>query len=191
MQIFESKIIQWLLKNLLLIGLIVLIALFYVEHRKDVAEIKRLNNNTEVLLGKASKAIELKVGELKDYSTQLDSLSKSLKIKEKNIKDIVKFSYNIKDTTIQSFIITRNTLGSFNKSFHNKYFDIAISECDTNAKLKEISIHDKLTTFIYRDKPDWFWGVKKFWKPYDLTSKVYSEWKHDTIAVDTQIHYSK
>jgi len=191
--LFLEKLNTWLAKYILYILLIFGLVLLYLQHRKDVAEIKRVSNNIEVLNGNNEKSVKLVIGELSKYDKKIDSIREEFGIKERNIKNIVSYKYNVKDTTVQSFVIHHVNAENrfFKATLKNKHYSIFETVKDTSVTLDSLFFNDNNTLFIYNKRPKWFWKINKFWKPKFLTAKLYSDFKKDTIAIDRIYTYDK
>lgn len=188
-----SKITNWFGRNIFSLLLIAIIIFFFLQHKKDMKEIKRQSNNLEVLNNNNGYAVKLLVGELKDYDNEIDSLRKSFGIKERNIKNIVAYKYNIKDTTVQSFVITHinKDTRAFKAELKSKHYNIFETVKDTTITIDSLIIKDKNTLFVYNSKPKWFWHFNKFWIKKKTTAQLYSEFKNDTIGIDRIYIYDK
>ena len=175
--------------KLILSVLLLIIASFSVYKLiKLTDKIEILESNQEVFLTNHNNdQITLTAKEFKKMLPELDSLVKTLKIKTKNITNVIDTKYSIKDTLIKNYSITKDSVSHTSRVYMNDgCFDfVGEIEKDTFRILTQ-SFNDRLVTFLYKDyKHKYIWGLIKT-EPY-FTSKVWSQCKNDTISVTRNI----
>jgi hypothetical protein len=170
-------------------GILLIIGMGYTIYSLK-AENKRLNNNIIALKDDNSRQLLLTKSELQQfYGKQLDSLSKALDIKLKNVTNIIITKYNYKDTVIKHVAFDTVKIEGSEKFLVSKgCFKVEGSIDKTGLNIKTLELNDKLTTFIYKDYYKRFLFIK--YRPY-YTCKVYSECKKDTVHVETNIKVIK
>ena len=180
--------------NKYLIYIVLVLAVFCIGSTYTITKVlkenKRLNNNITAWQLDNARQLELKQNELKlFYGKQIDSLSKALNIKLKNVTNIIITKYNYRDTVIQHTTFdTVKIVGKETFNIDKECFKLNGLLDSTGLSIRNIELTDKLTTFIYKAYSKKFLFIK--WKPY-YTSKVYSECKKDTIQVQTNIKVLK
>lgn len=181
------------IKNELISGFIILILIFVIFNQKYKykKEISRVKNNYEAIIKESSTQQEITKKEYKEYYVyKLDSLTSKLKIKSKNIQNVIVTKYNYKDTIIKKYETIYNPIEENKLTFiTKKECSVINGETDgTYVTINKIEVKDNLTTFIYKEYRKKFLFIH--WKPY-YNTKVYSKCKNDTISVQTNIKIVK
>ncbi len=191
------KIISPYTKALLLLvaTLVVVIVFLWNKNRALGTDNVRLSHNYYILQKKSSVAQILTQREFRHFYAKYDSIANKLKIKTKNIKQVLVTKYNYKDSTlIKSRTIVDTIRGIINfvaKDSSRCYSVSGYVGSDSSVFINSIEIEDNLEVFLFDRKEKWFWFVKKFWKKPTQDVLVYSECKKDTILVKHNIQVSK
>lgn len=182
-----------ILKYIITAGILIIIGILgiqYIRINKLVKENARLTNNITALKIDHNRQLIITKGELnKFYGYKIDSLTKALGIKMKNVKNIVVTKYVYKDTTIAH--LTFDTVKISNKEtflFQKNCLIVDGVIDSTGITFDNVILQDKLTTFLYKDYEKKFLFIK--WKPY-YTSKIYSECLKEIVEVETNIKVIK
>jgi vacuolar-type H+-ATPase subunit I/STV1 len=181
---------------IIVLGIVVLflftsLGLIFNLYQSEKAERKRYNDNyTAVLMDKARQQ-ELTAKELQKLYPKYDSLANELKIKTKQITNIIETRYRFKDSIVTTTVLEKDVISE------KSYFKIKEKCYDLSGYIKKDSItftnkefKDNLTTFLYKDyERKYLWGLFKF-KPH-YTAKVYSDCMKDTVSVLNNIKIKK
>jgi len=187
-----------MIKNRVIIGLGIVVFFLFTSlglvfklYQTEKAERKRFNDNYIAVLMDKSRQQELTARELQKLYPKYDSLANELKIKTKQITNIIETKYRFKDSIVTTTILKKDSVSE------KSYFTIK-EKCYTfSGFIKKDSISftnkefkDNLTTFLYKDwEKKYLWGLFKF-KPY-YTAKVYSDCMKDTVSVLNNIKIKK
>lgn len=163
-------------------GIIIVFLVFGIYHYRN--EVKRLQNNYDVLALNKDNAERLYKNEVKLYYYSIDSLRKALNIRPKTVKTIFKTvvsfrdSVNFKDSTVT--ILDTIPYLTTDKLIKQPCYDLYLYE---NHEL--LNYHDTFTGFLHWERPHKFlfirWGAKEYYL------KLYSQCQMDTIKVDKLI----
>ena len=155
----------------------------------------RLGSNYEIVQKRSNRAQELTELEFKDFYKKYDSIANLLKIKSKNIQNVIVTLYRYKDSTITKCITVIDTVNkkiSFSVSEPNGCYAISgFVSPDSVVWVNGVQINDKLEVFLYSEKDKWFWKINKFWQYPKNKALIYSECKNDTIQVIDNIKIIK
>ncbi len=186
------------LNKYIIIGILVIALFFAIKAIIDLKkEVTRISDNFEIEMLKLNKELQLTKSELKTLYPSIDSLSKKLDIKLKNIEHIVQIEYRYYDTTITH---SKTVYDSINE----KLTFIAPRKCGQiegyvqkrDVVITKDTYNDDFTLFLYKEKPrllkignfiDW----RQPWRKYTHTAKFYSECKQDTINITRDIKMIK
>ncbi len=172
--------------------LIIAIVLLFMNNLNLRKENRRVSDNYETTLLKIDREQQLTKDELKKMYKKYDTLSNKLDIKLKNIERIVKIKYEFRDSTvIKAKTIVDTVHEKLNFIATNKCYEISGFVQKNDVLINNVHVDDKLDLFIYKEKPKWMLGLRKFWKRYTHTAKVYSECKGDTMYIEQNIKIIK
>ena len=160
-------------------------------YENEKAERKRFNDNYTAVLTDKSRQQELTAKELEKLYPKYDSLANELKIKTKQITNIIETRYRFRDSIVTTSILKKDSISE------KSYFTMKEKCYNLSGYIKKDSImftnkefKDNLTTFLYKDyEHKYLWGLFKF-KPY-YTAKVYSDCMKDTVSVLNNIKIKK
>jgi hypothetical protein len=160
-------------------------------YENEKAERKRFNDNYTAVLMDKSRQQELTAKELRKLYPKYDSLANELKIKTKQITNIIETRYRFKDSIVTTSVLKKDSISE------KSYFTMKEKCYNLSGYIKKDSImftnkefKDNLTTFLYKDyEHKYLWGLFKF-KPY-YTAKVYSDCMKDTVSVLNNIKIKK
>lgn len=163
-------------------GIIIVLLVFGIYHYRN--EVKRLQNNYDVLALNKDNAERLYLSEIKTYYYSTDSLRKALNIRPKTVKTIFKTVVSFRDSVNfkDSIITILDTIPylTTEKLIKQPCYDLYLYE---NHEL--LNYHDVFTGFLHWERPHKFlfirWGTKEYYL------KIYSQCQMDTIKVDKLI----
>jgi len=175
MQFFNvvKKGYTWLIKQPILIYCL-LGAIIYFQYTSNLElkkDIRRLENNQMAYAIKQSIQVDLTLSQFKVMEPKLDSIAKLIKIKPKQIRNVIVNQYNYKDTSISSVPVSSTDLSLDDIDFgvstrslefispikcgyvNGKILNIPIDIDYSNIKVKldSVSINPILDTYLYED----------------------------------------
>lgn len=162
--------------------LTIVLLIFGIYHYKK--EVKRLQNNYDVLALNKDNSERLYKNEVKLYYYTIDSLRKALNVRGKTVqtifKTVVSFrdSVNFKDSTIT--ILDTIPYLTTDRVIKQPCYDLYLYE---NHEL--LNYHDTFTGFLHWERKYKWWFIRWGAKEYYL--KLYSDCQKDTIKVDKLI----
>jgi hypothetical protein len=162
--------------------LTIVLLIFGIYHYRN--EVKRLQNNYDVLALNKDNAERLYKNEVKLYYYSIDSLRKALNVRGKTVqtifKTVVSFrdSVNFKDSTIT--ILDTIPYLTTDRVIKKPCYDLYLYE---NHEL--LNYHDVFTGFLHWERKYKLWFIHYGHKEYYL--KLYSQCQMDTIKVDKLI----
>lgn len=180
----ETKII--IAAIIVFISMSVSIIFLWKGYQHEKSERARYQNNYTALASDRAAMQEITKKELKTFYSKFDSLANAFEIKTRNIKDIVTISYRIKDTTVKSYQLTRDSVTA-SQSFliSRPCYQLQGQILNDSIRVTSYTAADNLTLFLHRKPTRRIWFIK--WK-YIYTAAAYSECKQDTIAVTNFLH---
>jgi hypothetical protein len=148
----------------------------------------RLQSNYEIVQKRSNRAQELTELEFKEFYRRYDSIALLLKIKTKNIQNIIVTQYRYKDTTVIKAKTVLDTIRhhiAFDVSEPNGCYSLSgFVGSDSSVWIDGVHINDELSVFVYNQKNKWFFGLlNRFWEKPFTCAKVFSACKNDTIKV--------
>lgn len=164
------------------ICIIIFLLIFGISYYRN--EVKRIQNNYDVLALNKDNAERLYKNEIKTYYYSIDSLRKALNIRSKTVqtifKTVVSFrdSVNFKDSTVT--ILDTIPYLTTEKLIKQPCYDLYLYE---NHEL--LNYHDVFTGFLHLERPHKFWFIR--WGDWQTYLKLYSQCQMDTIKVDKLI----
>jgi hypothetical protein len=162
-----------------------LVYFWYIGDQKKNEKIDRLSSNQIALTEQFSRQLQLTSQDFQRIYHKEDSIAKIVGIKPNQIQQVIVNNYHYKDST-NTYIPYVDTTKRDTLKF------IAPLKCmkvegyvvKSGVVFTKEEFNDKLHTFLYKKYDHKFLFFK--WGKY-IDAKVYSECKHDTIAVEKNI----
>jgi len=180
-------------KILLYSAIVVVLYLWYKDHANLLSREERFISNYEAVLQNNSLQQELTAKQFKKYYHNLDSIARSIKIKTKDITNVIEtgYTYKTKDSTILSIhykdstIINEEPLPFIH--FKECYVIEGVSTKD-GIDILSLQLNDVLSTILYKkyDKKFLFWRYNSH-----VDATTYSECIGDTLQVQKNIKIIK
>lgn len=158
-------------------------------YRKMTKERDRYKNNYNAVVADNDNVQELIAKEFKKYYPKLDSISKKLDIKTRNITNIVNVSYRFKDSTLIKTQLTKDSVTRRNNFIIERpCYSMSGYVFNDSLNITQYAPHDNINLFLHRQPTKHFWFIK--WK-HVYKATAFSECRNDTIAVKEFINLKK
>ncbi|MCX6232621.1 MAG: hypothetical protein NTZ33_13880 [Bacteroidetes bacterium] len=139
--------------------------------KKEYDEKIRFKDNYDTVVNDANNAEILHTNEIKAFHKEIDSLRDASGIREKTVNVAFQTKYNYKDSTLLIPVIDtihiKDTI-KIVKNYHisKPCYDLSLQSINDTIT-ENLQLHDKLTGFLYWERPHKFlfirWGAKKYY----------------------------
>ncbi len=166
------------MKNYIIIGVLILIisglgALYFNER----SERKRFEANYDTVVNDKKNAEILQTNEIAKFHKDIDSLREASGIREKTVKTVFQTKYTF--TNEEILVPVYDTIPYFdtvrtvkNYMISKPCYDLQLTSINDTISEK-LTIHDKLTGFLYWERPHKFWFIR--WGAKQYFMKIRSE----------------
>ena len=168
---------------------------FYITNSIKTREtIHRLENNQIAYAQQSSMQIQLTTAQFKLMEPKLDSIAKLVKLKPKDITNVIVNNYHYKDTTIVTVPLTPKDSTSkdtfeFISPMKCGYVKGLVDTKNLTIRITDIDLKDTLDTYLYEDYDRFLGFLWKRNKRYEAVT--YSECQHKVIHTQKNVKIIK